>query len=697
MKKKTKLFVWLTSAFMIGGAAGVGVGYGIWGSKGNDSGTSETVPQDDAGSLSGDSLKPAFRFGLGNPVKKAYSGSDADLLTIPTTVSAYNTSYMSGTSSYNGATGKYSFNTNGVLLKANRHRTSYGSQETTTSYYESNLTAFVKKINDEVSANAKLRKVAIIGEEYYGFDASSASLSTKAEDFSGVAFTKKNDNAVTGGYSVVILDISDVSTVSALKRNVLTMVSGGPAGSSNSTAGYDYYIGLGFKLLEYKNSLTDGVTKDIYVDCDKNYSKETIISSISAKDLFGKDVPVTVTEGLDSFTPQTIGVYTLKLKGTDSYGQSATATLIVHIVDYVAPAVTQAKQLTFTADKGQSLKYADLGTYISVTDNGTSHGSSLTVTYTYDGATMDSAWTKTFLAADYGTHSIKVVARDGSGNQTEKTFTLKVNDGTAPVISRRDGQAVNSRITVGVSKTFATSLSDILQMYKAVDNVDGDVSGSLAGVADADRNFFTSNHKVGNYTLNITAKDKDDNIATLAIPVTVSADMPPVFLISDTLIYTDTATPLTTAAINKVIANGVLADKTLTSLNVDASDYIGHEEEAGTYTVTYDYTESTGVKSARRFNAETSDVKSGSLDIIVKEASKTDEDDDKEDNWFVRFFKAIGEFFEKLGNWFRGVFTKGKFDCGITNEEWNLRFPPKDGNTVAPGNTDNLSVSQGQE
>ena len=82
------------------------------------------------------------------------------------------------------------------------------------------------------------------------------------------------------------------------------------------------------------------------------------------------------------------------------------------------------------------------------------------------------------------------------------------------------------------------------------------------------------------------------------------------------------------------------------------------------------------------------------MDIVVKEASKTDEDDDKEDNWFVKFFKAIGEFFEKLFNWFRGVFTKGKFDCFITNEEWNLRFPPEAEKTSVP---ENALTSQGAE
>ena len=454
---------------------------------------------------------------------------------------------------------------------------------------------------------------------------------------------------------------------------------------------------MGSAMLPAKSDLTDGATKDLYIDVDRNYSKDTIISSISAKDLFGKDVPVTVTEGLDTFRPETIGVYTLKLKATDTYGQTAKATLIVHICDYKAPSVTQSKALSFVADKGQKLAYADLTNYVSVTDNGTSHGSSVTVSYAYDGTAIDSSWAKTFVAADYGTHNMKVTARDGSGNETVKTFTLTVTDGTAPVISRKDGQPANSKITVGVSRTFNLQLSDILQMYKADDNVDGDVSASLAGETDADKEFFSKNHSVGTYTLKIVAQDKDHNVAHLSVPVEVSADIPPVFVIADTIVYTDTATPLTIDAINKVVVKGILAGKNVASYSVDASEYIGNEETPGTYHVTYEYTEAkdddaatsdSSVKARRVLKANNPDgVKSGAFALVVDDASKKEEEVKEGGFWekvkeffkkigdaIVGFFKSIGTFFVKLKNWFRGVFTKWKFDCFITDQDWDARF-----------------------
>lgn len=419
------------------------------------------------------------------------------------------------------------------------------------------------------------------------------------------------------------------------------------------------------ELFEYDDMILDGQTKDLFIDVNQNYSKDTIINSISAKDLFGKDVPVTIIEGEESFTPQTIGVYTLKVRATDDYGQIATATLIVHIVDYDPPVISQAQQFNFVADKGQNLSYTDLPTYISVTDNGTGHGSNLTITYIYDGTQLNTSWTKTFTASDYGTHKLKVKAVDSSGNTSEKEFTINVGDGTAPVITRRDGQAVGSKITIGVSKTFNMQLSDILQMFKAQDNVDGDVSSSLAGNTQADTDFFSTNHHVGTYEITIKATDRNNNATTQKLPIEIAADLPPVFIISDTLVYTDTANPLNTDSISRIVTKSLLKGKNLTGLSVDASEYIGNETTPGTYHITYDYTEASVVKGLKRANS--SPVKSGAFDIVVTQAEESTEPEEKK-NGFVLFF-------EKLGNWFKGVFTKFKFDCFITNEEWNARFP----------------------
>lgn len=659
MKKKTKITLAVLTSLMVGGGIGTAIGFGVWGTHDDkpaevsSEATPEPVRDSDISGEPADSVYterpaiPKVAAGLARPAPKRAA--------IPSAFSSAR-DFVSSLTEVGTA----------ELKSAPSNETSMSKGYKLPNFSKSGFTdvngLLILKMNNQSTSSLNVSKLSFTNQFR----------TTESDQITYIVRNYQTGEWVSGSPRPSCPQMNESFYVFCNAKDMCSQWMAAIEGVSSVTVCRSSRLDYG--------GLKNGETKDIYVDVDKNYSKDTIISSVSAKDLFGQDVPVTVTEGLDAFTPQTIGVYTLKLKATDSYGQTATATLIIHICDYVGPNVTQKKQLTFTADKGQKLDYGDLAFYISVTDNGTSHGSSVTVTYAYDGTTMNTDWAKTFTAADYGTHNVKVTARDGSGNTTEKTFVLKVNDGTAPVISRKDGQEVGSTITVGLSKVFSMNTKDILAMYKATDNVDGDVSASLAGVGDEDKNFFANNHHVGSYTLHITAKDKDNNASTLNIPIVISADMPPVFLISDTLVYTDTATPLTTAALAKVITNGVLAKKNIASLNIDASDYIGNEDKAGTYKVTYDYTEAAVVKAARRFNAA-SEVKSGSLDIVVTEAENVKEDEKETTNFFAKaikaikdFFKKIAGFFQKLGNWFRGVFTKFKFDCFITNDEWDLRF-----------------------
>ena len=432
------------------------------------------------------------------------------------------------------------------------------------------------------------------------------------------------------------------------------------------------------------SNLVSGQTKDIFIDVDRGYSADAIISSVSAVDLFGADVPVTVTDGRDAFDAARIGVYTLKVKATDSFNQTATATLIIHICDYVRPEIRSVRPMTFTADKGQRLTYADIASYVTVTDNGTAHGSSLTVEYSVDGTKIDTSYSHEWTGADVGSHTLTVHAKDGTGNENTVQASITVSDGTAPVLSRRDGLAVSSKITVGVSKTFTMQIADVTQLFKATDNVDGDVSDTLAGNTDADRDFFRNNHNGGEYTLTIRAQDRSGNVVTQAIPVEFVADIPPVFIIADTLVYTDTASPLDIGQLNAIVSNALLAGrKNVSARVVDDGGYLGHENEPGNYNVTYEYTEiGSGAKSAHRaMRADSPTLRTGSFTIVNRRAEKAAEEAENRGRGFfgkvADWFRAVGKWFEKLGNWLRGIFTHFDFGCFIDNEDYAAKYPRK--------------------
>lgn len=425
--------------------------------------------------------------------------------------------------------------------------------------------------------------------------------------------------------------------------------------------------------------LIDGQTKELYIDVDRGQSTDSVIASISAKDLFGVDVPVTVTEGRDTFNASKIGVYTLKVRATDSYGQTANATLIVHICDYAKPEIRQLRPLAFTADKGQKLTYNDLAqVYFSVTDNGTSHGSSLTTEFFVDNAKVDSGYSREWKSVDYGSHTVRVHAKDGTGNEKDFNATLTVNDGTAPVLKRKDGTSVNSVIKIGVAKTFTMTFADIAQMFAAEDNVDHDVSDTITGNAQKDVDFFRDNHKVGSYTLTIKANDKHGNVVTQAIPVEFIADIPPVFIVADTLVYTDTANPLDAAQLNAIVSNALLAGRKNVSARVtDDGGYLADPSRPGDYNMTYEYTElNLGAKSMAIRRADgASEVKTGIFTLVNQKAEDVTKKDGK--GKVKGFFRKISLFFEKLGNWFRGVFNHFDFYCFLDNDDYLAKYPVK--------------------
>ena len=75
-------------------------------------------------------------------------------------------------------------------------------------------------------------------------------------------------------------------------------------------------------------------------------------------------------------------------------------------------------------------------------------------------------------------------------------------------------------------------------------------------------------------------------------------------------------------------------------------------------------TASTASASTASTASTVASADTSTVDSAAKDSTAT------ENSWA----KAFCLFFEKLGNWFRGVFTKWKFNCFISNEEWKARF-----------------------
>lgn len=363
-------------------------------------------------------------------------------------------------------------------------------------------------------------------------------------------------------------------------------------------------------IQEQDNNLHDGETKNIYLDVDSGYSEAQILAEISAKDLFGQDVAVTV-ESSDYQTGKT-GTFTIIVKATDKYNQTATASLIVNVIDYTAPTINQKNDVIYTYNS--VVTESMLLSNFTFSDNMGVSG--LTYQFTYPSG-FDISKPLVF-----GNYSLIVKATDSFGNSTSKDFNLSVIDETAPIISKKEGM-MSDKVGIGYSSLGDNTLARILDLYKAVDAIDGNCDIYLkSGKIPTDM--------IGDFTLTIASTDKSGNEAISTITLEVIADIPPVFILSDKLISTTVSNPLSFDDLVRVVQNGLLRNVNASQIVINASGYLADPLSVKDHSVSYTYLDDEGMGQSGYFTLRVSD--DSQLDPVEPV---------KEDNFFLHAFKTI--------------------------------------------------------
>ena len=190
------------------------------------------------------------------------------------------------------------------------------------------------------------------------------------------------------------------------------------------------------------------------------------------------------------------------------------------------------------------------------------------------------------------------------------------------------------------------------ELFKANDEKDGDVSESIELIEEEGKYF-------------IKAKDASGNERKKEILL----DIDPILyehinVINDEKIQIPENILLSKSRFEKILKKIYEVDPQ----DVDVITYVNNCKTKGTYKVSF------------KINDERKEMDFEVVDPIKKTVEPGDavEQLDNAKNSFVEFWKnlwgKIKVFFIKLGNWFRGVFTKWKWDCFITNEQWDTRF-----------------------
>lgn len=356
----------------------------------------------------------------------------------------------------------------------------------------------------------------------------------------------------------------------------------------------------------YSDMIKDGGTKTIVLDVDSKYTEEQIISQVKAVDLFGVDVPVTKVSS--DYVIGKTGTFNIVISATDSYGQTAQATLICDVRDYAAPTITQ-KVTEIHYDYGTLLTEAKLLENFELSDNMGTEG--LTTKFVYpSGFDISNALV-------FGKYALTLEVTDAFNNKTTKAFTLNVVDNVAPVISKKSGQ-IGDKIKIAYSSISKNTINTILNYYSANDAIDGACDVYL-------KEGKIPSEMAGDFTLKIAAKDKSGNEAVYTVNCEIVADLPPVFILSDKLVNATVSNPLDLTDLQNIVQKAILR-KSVRGLQVNAAGYLANPDKVGSYPVSYTYYD------------DNNESQSGAFTLEVTDDTKPVE---TKSNWFVDAFKAV--------------------------------------------------------
>ena len=465
------------------------------------------------------------------------------------------------------------------------------------------LNIVTSKINAPVSKNGKKIIQFTIKNNYTLFELSSNSISA------GCVLTDAKEQPSNSAYVTKIVEFPS-TLVNLLFDIEDASVYGEGDASENFFLDLDNDLAIVKSLMrsdyEYDSIVKDGGTKTIVLDVDSKYTEEQIIAQVKAVDLFGVDVPVTKVSS--DYVVGKTGTFNIVISATDTYGQTAQATLICDVRDYAVPVITQ-KVSDIHYDYGTLLTEAKLLENFELSDNMGTEG--LTTKFVYPtGFDISNALV-------FGKYALTLEVSDAFGNKATKAFTLNVVDNVAPVISKKSGQ-IGDKIKISYSSINKNTINTILGYYSASDAIDGTCEIYL-------KEGKIPSEMAGDFTLKIAAKDKSGNEAVYTVNCEIVADLPPVFILSDKLVNATVSNPLDLTDLQNIVQKAILR-KSVRGLQVNAAGYLATPGKEGSYPVSYTYYD------------DNNEAQSGAFTLEVTDDTKPVE---TKSNWFVDAFKAV--------------------------------------------------------
>ncbi|MBF2214258.1 putative Ig domain-containing protein, partial [Staphylococcus epidermidis] len=311
-----------------------------------------------------------------------------------------------------------------------------------------------------------------------------------------------------------------------------------------------------------------------------------------------------------SGTPSEVGSYTVTVTTTDESGNSETTTFIIDVEDTTKPTVESV------ADQKQEVNTEIEPIKIEATDNSgqgvTNKVDGLPAGVTFDEATNTISGTP----SEVGRYDITVTTTDESGNATETTFTIDVEDTTKPTVESVADQTQEVNTEIEPIKIEATDNSG--------QTVTNKVEGLPDGVTfdEATNTISGTPSEVGSYTVTVTTTDESGNATETTFTINVEDTTKPTVedIVDQKQEVNSEIDPIKIeakdnsgqAVMNKVegLPNGVTFDETTNTIS-------GTLSEVGSYDITVTTTDESGNSETTTFTIDVEDTTKPTVESVA--------------------------------------------------------------------------------